>query len=177
MRLVSFEIATPLGRATRTGAVDAEGRYVNLNAAYRARLVARGALNTEAAHRIAAALVPDDMRAFVENGDYALEAARLALERVTAEGELGPDGATLVNAPKQVRLLAPIPRPPLIRDFMGFEEHLKNIFPRLGRDIPSQWYEMPVYYKGNPSSVGADGDVIELPSYADSLDFEFEFAG
>lgn len=176
MRLVSFEIATPLGRVIRTGAVDVDGRLVDLNAAWRARLVARDGLSADAANRIAAAVVPTDMRAFIENGDHALNAARLALEWVSAEGGVGPDGATLVNARKDVRLLAPIPRPPLIRDFMGFEEHLKNIYPRLGRDIPAQWYEMPVYYKGNPSSVGADGDTIDLPSYADSLDFEFEFA-
>lgn len=36
--------------------------------------------------------------------------------------------------------------PPVLRDFMAFEEHLRNIYPRLGRDIPAQWYEMPVYY-------------------------------
>ena len=105
-----------------------------------------------------------------------LEAAQSALDWVTTRDETAPDGAALVFTPSTVRLLAPIPRPPLIRDFMAFETHLKNIYPKLGREIPPQWYEMPVYYKGNPSAVGGNGDVIDMPPYATNMDFEFEFA-
>lgn len=116
------------------------------------------------------------MVAFIENGRQGLDAAAAALDWVAANGDVGPDRARLAFATDAVRLLSPIPRPPLIRDFMAFEAHLKNIYPKLGREIPPQWYEMPVYYKGNPSAVGADGDLIEMPVYATNMDFEFEFA-
>jgi 2-keto-4-pentenoate hydratase/2-oxohepta-3-ene-1,7-dioic acid hydratase in catechol pathway len=64
----------------------------------------------------------------------------------------------------------------MLRDFMGFETHLRNIYPKLGREIPQEWYTLPVYYKGNPGSVATHGDGIAIPSYGDVLDIEFELA-
>lgn len=175
MRLVSYELVTVTGPQTRIGAVLSDGRYADLQAAYGAVLGDNGA-SREGAARLAAATIPSDMVGFIQNGVTALDAAQSALDWVTAKDETGPDGATLVFAPEAVKLLAPVPRPPLIRDFMAFETHLKNIYPKLGREIPPQWYELPVYYKGNPSAVGADGDVVPMPVYATNMDFEFEFA-
>jgi 2-keto-4-pentenoate hydratase/2-oxohepta-3-ene-1,7-dioic acid hydratase in catechol pathway len=174
MRLVSFELPTPAGALVRIGAVLPDGRYADLQSAYRAVLAGNGA-SKEGAARLAAATMPSDMVAFIENGVTALDAAQSALDWVVANGDIH-DGATLAFAPEAVKLLAPIPRPPLIRDFMAFETHLKNIYPKLGRDIPPEWYNLPVYYKGNPSAVGADGDAIDMPVYATNMDFEFEFA-
>jgi 2-keto-4-pentenoate hydratase/2-oxohepta-3-ene-1,7-dioic acid hydratase in catechol pathway len=175
MRLVSYELSTVTGPVTRIGAVLPDGRFADLQSAYRAVLGDNGA-SREGAARLAAATIPSDMVAFIQNGTTGLDAAQSALDWVTAKGESGPDGATLVFAPGAVKLLAPVPRPPLIRDFMAFETHLKNIYPKLGREIPPQWYELPVYYKGNPSAVGADGDLVPMPAYATNMDFEFEFA-
>jgi len=174
MRLVSFELPTPAGALTRIGAVLADGRYADLQSAYRAVLSDTGT-SKEGAARLASATIPSDMVAFIENGVTALDAARSALDWVAANGDQFSD-ATLAFTPSAVKLLAPIPRPPLIRDFMAFETHLKNIYPKLGREIPPEWYNMPIYYKGNPSAVGADGDAIEMPVYATNMDFEFEFA-
>jgi 2-keto-4-pentenoate hydratase/2-oxohepta-3-ene-1,7-dioic acid hydratase in catechol pathway len=58
---------------------------------------------------------------------------------------------------------------------MAFEQHLQNIFPQLGREIPPEWYGIPVYYKGNTASLGAHGQAITMPSYSDDDDFDFEF--
>jgi 2-keto-4-pentenoate hydratase/2-oxohepta-3-ene-1,7-dioic acid hydratase in catechol pathway len=173
MRLVSFELPTPAGALTRIGAVMPNGRYTDLQSAYRALLSDKA--SKEGAARLAAATIPSDMVAFIENGRIALDAAQSALDWVTANGDTFGD-TILAFAPSAVKLLAPIPRPPLIRDFMAFETHLKNIYPKLGRDIPPEWYNLPIYYKGNPSAVGADGDAIEMPVYATNMDFEFEFA-
>jgi 2-keto-4-pentenoate hydratase/2-oxohepta-3-ene-1,7-dioic acid hydratase in catechol pathway len=175
MRLVSFELSTVTGPLTRIGAVLPDGRYADLQSAYRAVLGDNGA-SREGAARLAATTIPSDMVAFIQNGTTGLDAAQSALDWVTAKDQTGPDGATLVFAPGAVRLLAPVPRPPLIRDFMAFETHLKNIYPKLGREIPPQWYELPVYYKGNPSAVGGEGDIVPMPAYATNMDFEFEFA-
>lgn len=173
MRLVSFELSTPAGALTRIGAVLPDGRYADLQSAYRA--VLSGSASKEGAARLAAATIPSDMVAFIENGPAALDAAEAAIDWVLDKGDAYA-GATLAFDPGAVKLLAPIPRPPLIRDFMAFETHLKNIYPKLGRDIPPEWYNLPIYYKGNPSAVGADGDAITMPVYATNMDFEFEFA-
>jgi 2-keto-4-pentenoate hydratase/2-oxohepta-3-ene-1,7-dioic acid hydratase in catechol pathway len=170
MRLTSFSVPGVTGAQTRIGCVRDDGTTIDLNLGYRRYLARRHGLGEEAAARMADAVVPTDMRSFIENGPPALDAARLVMD--APEGDPGgPAVAAEAMAP-----LAPLPAPPLIRDFMAFEEHLSNIYPRLGREIPPGWYEMPVYYKGNPASVGGPGDVIRMPSYAEDLDFEFEFA-
>src|SRR5215216_8118976 len=79
MRLVSFQISTPMGPQTRTGALDAQGRVVDLAAAYRLKLLSDGLVERTAA-RISAALLPGDMVELIEGGERALEAAHTALE-------------------------------------------------------------------------------------------------
>jgi hypothetical protein len=50
-----------------------------------------------------------------------------------------------------VTLLAPIPVPPQVRDFLAFEQHLNGAFAiaeqLTGRhmDIPAVWYQQPIY--------------------------------
>jgi len=97
----------------------------------------------------------------------------------------------------RVTLMAPLPRPTSIRDFLVFEDHLVNathtvarqIFPpaawlntlmrkTTGRPLlrpPKVWYEMPTYYKGNPDTVIGPGEAVLWPSYTEKLDFELEF--
>jgi 2-keto-4-pentenoate hydratase/2-oxohepta-3-ene-1,7-dioic acid hydratase in catechol pathway len=51
--------------------------------------------------------------------------------------------------------------------------HLKNIYPKLGREIPPEWYNVPVYYKGNPGSIAGHGETIRMHPYASELDYKF----
>jgi hypothetical protein len=68
-------------------------------------------------------------------------------------------------ARRDVRLLAPLPRPVQMRDFLCFEAHLANALARgaAGRTpppIPPVWYEVPVFYTCNRLAiVGPDSDV------------------
>jgi 2-keto-4-pentenoate hydratase/2-oxohepta-3-ene-1,7-dioic acid hydratase in catechol pathway len=175
MRLVSFDHPTPMGRQPRVGALDGAGDVVDLAAAYRCGLIDEG-LSPVAAARISEALLPGDMVGVIEGGERALDAARQALAWAAGQAAV-VDGVALRTPPSELRLLSPVPRPPLLRDFMGFEQHLRNIYPKLGRDIPPAWFELPVYYKGNAGSVAAHGDDIAIPSYGpDHLDIEFELA-
>ncbi|HEY2317186.1 MAG TPA: fumarylacetoacetate hydrolase family protein [Solirubrobacteraceae bacterium] len=73
------------------------------------------------------------------------------------------------------RLLAPL-RPRSLRDFLGFEGHLKGAYAGLGREIPSEWYEVPAYYKGMPDTVIGPEVEIPWPSYVAELDHELELA-
>ncbi len=82
-----------------------------------------------------------------------------------------------------VTLLAPIPVPPQIRDFLAFEEHLKGAFAMAERltgrhmDIPAVWYEQPLYYKANRFSVDGPGADVRWSAHAQLLDYELELAG
>jgi 2-keto-4-pentenoate hydratase/2-oxohepta-3-ene-1,7-dioic acid hydratase in catechol pathway len=76
---------------------------------------------------------------------------------------------------KNARLLAPL-RPRSLRDFLTFEGHLHNALTRLGRPIPSEWYEVPAYYKGMPDTVIGPNEEIPWPPYTQKLDHELELA-
>jgi 2-keto-4-pentenoate hydratase/2-oxohepta-3-ene-1,7-dioic acid hydratase in catechol pathway len=67
-------------------------------------------------------------------------------------------------------------RPPSIRDFMAFEEHVKNARARSGRDVPAAWYEAPAFYFSNPGAVYRDGEEIPMPADTVALDYELELA-
>lgn len=175
MKLLSYQLPTPVGPLTRSGALVDNDTVIDLEAAHRVLLLDDG-LSADAAARIAGAVTPPDMTDFIAGGEY----SRVSAERVVTAFSDSPPGTekhgiVFARALSDLRLLSPVPRPPLIRDFMVFETHLKNIFPKLGREIPPEWYNLPVYYKGNPHAVGAHGEDVAIPSYATELDFEFEF--
>jgi 2-keto-4-pentenoate hydratase/2-oxohepta-3-ene-1,7-dioic acid hydratase in catechol pathway len=88
---------------------------------------------------------------------------------------------------KSVRLLAPLPRPPRLRDFLCFELHVRQS--RANRylfgmgtarldpakiEIAKVWYERPVYYKGNPFSVVGNDAEVQWPAYSRIIDYELE---
>lgn len=172
MRLLSFKSSGDWLSPVRVGA-ETELGIVDLHLASLLRFETDDRLPIEVAQRFADALVPTDMTDFVAGGERTLTAARESLEWVASN----PGAASRARFDADGILRLPVvPKPPLIRDFMGFEKHLSNIYPRLGREIPPEWYELPIYYKGNPQSVGAHGEDIAIPSYSDEMDFEFEIA-
>ena len=136
MKLVSFWVSTPFGARTRIGAVDETGRFVDLAAAYRHALRARGA-TAEAADRMGTALLPSDMVAFIEGAEPEMAAAREAIAWAAGQAGDEVDGVRVRWDPAAVTLLSPVPRPAFLRDFMAVETHVKNIYPRLGREIPA----------------------------------------
>jgi 2-keto-4-pentenoate hydratase/2-oxohepta-3-ene-1,7-dioic acid hydratase in catechol pathway len=175
VKLVSFQVATPVGPIVRIGAVDANNDYVDLAAAWAGFATSIGS-TPDAAVRLAAAIFPPDMVGFIATSDVGMDAARQALAWAADHPDQDGLAARVRYAPGDLELLPPVPRPPLLRDFMAFETHLRNIYPRLGREIPPEWYNLPIYYKGNSGSLGAHGQDIPIPSWADSLDYEFELA-
>ena len=102
---------------------------------------------------------------------------------------LGDDGSTLNDAARraarnpdfvvpltEARLCAPIPRPPAVRDFYAFEQHVRTARERRGLTMEPDWYELPVFYFSNPASIIGDGDDVEVPAGTAELDFELEVA-
>ena len=78
---------------------------------------------------------------------------------------------------EEVRLLAPVTRPPSVRDFYAFEEHVRNAARVTGRaGVPDEWYELPVFYFSNPAAIYGPDDEIPYPAGSAELDFELEVA-
>jgi len=160
MKLCTFEVRTHLGRHRRLGAVTASG-IVDLNFA---------CASLTGNYKQADALAPPSMRDFLEYGSMA--AARQAVNERVADR--GANDETILYFPEQVRMLAPIPNPTSVRDFYAFEDHVKTGFEKRGETMPQEWYEMPVYYKGNRFSVIGHEHEVPWPDYTQYLDYELE---
>lgn len=171
MKLASFEVRTDLGPATRVGVLAADDTLVDVTAGYAAHLEHEG---EQSPVDVAGTVAPAAMIEFLERGDRAMDAARDAREFATdVDAERGPGGVRLRYDVEEVSLLSPVPRPNSIRDYMVVEEHVRNA---LGDDIPDAWFDMPVYYKGDPDCVAGPDDDVEWPAYTDEMDYELELA-
>ena len=78
-------------------------------------------------------------------------------------------------AVENVTLLAPIPQPPQMRDFLCFEKHLVQAFQAIGKTPPQAWYERPIFYHPSRFSVCGPDAEVPWPAYCEKLDFELEF--
>ena len=131
------------------------------------------------------------MQAFIAEGEDALYRARniIADARRTGRGLI--DSAA-------VKLLAPLPVPAQMRDFLCFEKHLLQSFARLRQvraaaapdpekalremeaqgtfSVPKIWYERPSFYKPSRFAVCGTGQDVAWPAYSQTIDYELEFA-
>lgn len=124
-----------------------------------------GAL-TEGGTKVVALPAFASVLAIVEGGERALEAARLAAAH--------PDKHMIFRR-EDVALLAPIPHPPQMRDFLCFEKHLVQAFRAIGKTPPQAWYERPIFYHPSRFSVCGPEAEVPWPAYCEKLDFELEF--
>jgi fumarylacetoacetate (FAA) hydrolase len=90
-------------------------------------------------------------------------------------GALSIGGAEMLLPLDEVRLLAPLPRPPSLRDFYAFEEHVAAANRLRGRPVPMNWYSFPVFYFGNHAAVYGPGADVPTPRTR-KLDYELELA-
>lgn len=135
----------------------------------------------------------DSMQALIESGSEGLDAARKCLDAA-------PDAA--IGNLAAVKLLAPIPVPAQMRDFVAFEEHMKRstksairhraILKGGGRfsqsmglfmanlvgmgGVPKAWYTRPIYYKCNRFSITGHDETVVWPHYSKNMDYECELA-
>jgi 2-keto-4-pentenoate hydratase/2-oxohepta-3-ene-1,7-dioic acid hydratase in catechol pathway len=113
----------------------------------------------------------------VEAGDGARAGDMLqALASIGGVAGLRPVAGGAARPLAEVRLLAPLPRPPSFRDFMAFEKHVRNARARRGLEIPDAWYETPVFYYSNAAAIRGPEDPVWAPPGSAELDFEFEVA-
>jgi 2-keto-4-pentenoate hydratase/2-oxohepta-3-ene-1,7-dioic acid hydratase in catechol pathway/glyoxylase-like metal-dependent hydrolase (beta-lactamase superfamily II) len=97
------------------------------------------------------------------------------LREAGAEVEKSPHK---VVRPAEVTLMAPIPRPPSVRDSLCFLDHMRNCQAAMGggRTLKDTWYRIPAFYFACPSTVlGPYDDAPTAPGSA-WQDFELEIA-
>lgn len=84
-----------------------------------------------------------------------------------------------VSAPvplADARLLAPVGRPPSVRDFYAFEAHVATARRGRGMEVDPDWYELPIFYFSNPASIVGPDAVVTAPPGCERLDYELEVA-
>ena len=127
----------------------------------------------------------------IEGGSNALDRVR---ETVRGVADAAP--SAILDRSK-IKLLAPVPNPPQMRDFVCFEKHLQQAF-KAGRMlrarqspdpeaamrdleakgifvVPQVWYERPLFYHPNRLNVVGNDEDVHWPPYSQLMDFELEF--
>ena len=108
-------------------------------------------------------------------GDRVIQLAAQTLVSFFTGGGQARDHAEFPLA--EVRLLAPVQRPPSVRDFYAFEQHVKNARAVTGRgEVVPEWYEIPAFYFSNPAAIYGPDDEIPYPEGTEKLDYELEVA-
>jgi fumarylacetoacetate (FAA) hydrolase len=109
---------------------------------------------------------------FVQHADDARPAAD-AIVRAHAAGTLS---AAAVVWAGEATLVAPIPRPPSMRDGYAFRQHVETARRNRGLEMIPEFDLFPVFYFTNHQSVIGPGDLHVQKLHLDRLDFELEAA-
>ncbi|WGY00475.1 fumarylacetoacetate hydrolase family protein [Nocardioides sp. QY071] len=99
-------------------------------------------------------------------------------EKLRAAGEEALNDPRQVIAIADAGLIAPIPDPPTVRDFVTFEQHYAGSMLAVdpGATVPAAWYEIPTFYFTNPYAIRGPLDDIPIPPGSQRLDLELEVA-
>jgi len=169
MRLVTFEDSAS---RSRIGAVNGDGRIVDLNAA--CALYLREVESESAYGRLADALVPPNMRALFEGGDTSLEAARKAFEYAQHNpGATGPRGEAIFHSASNVKLKAPIIPKKFFHTAGNFREHHEEATAAGFSHPVLPWI---VFFQNVDAIIGHEDLVIYPEHLTQELDYELELA-
>lgn len=107
----------------------------------------------------------------IAGGEGAIDEVRGACDAAVEAGREPP----VVHPAATVPLVAPLPRPNSLRDYLVVEEHMRNsVAAGVITAVPDEWYRIPAHYKGNVDEIYGPDDTVPWPSYTDKLDYELE---
>lgn len=113
----------------------------------------------------------------VEAGQEGLDAAREAVAAFAAKKLPESQASKPMTVPTStVTLLAPIPRPPSMRDGYAFRQHVETARRNRGLEMIPEFDQFPVFYFTNHQAVVGPGPVHVKPRQLERLDFELEAA-
>jgi fumarylacetoacetate (FAA) hydrolase len=107
-------------------------------------------------------------------GDRVIQLAAQTLQSYFTGGGKAREHAEYPLA--EVDLRPPVLHPPSVRDFYAFEQHVATARASRGLEVPTEWYELPVFYFSNPNTIYGPEDEIPYPDGTEELDYELEVA-
>jgi fumarylacetoacetate (FAA) hydrolase len=108
------------------------------------------------------------------DGDRVIQLAAQTLQSFFTGGGKAREHAEF--ALSDVELMPPVSKPPSVRDFYAFEQHVKTARAGRGLEVPPEWYELPVFYFSNPAAIYGPEDQVAYPEGTQELDYELEVA-
>ncbi len=112
--------------------------------------------------------------------EHARDARPLAVEALAAHGRgelpVKTDAGAIVMPASEVTLLAPIPRPPSMRDGYAFRQHVETARKNRGLEMIPEFDQFPVFYFTNHQAVIGPGPLQVRPKHLERLDYELEAA-
>lgn len=165
MQLVTF-----VENGTRRVGAHVDGKVVDLQAALAARLRRGGEGRPD---EVAAALIPADMRSFIERGEPALAQAKSALAFALEAGNqaLEPWEPKVVYELGEVGVYAPLLNPEkIVAIGLNYLDHARES----GMEPPKK----PLFFSKYPSSIVGPGAPVILPppEVSTQVDYEIELA-
>ncbi|ALJ21373.1 fumarylacetoacetate hydrolase family protein [Microbacterium sp. No. 7] len=163
MKLGRIEVQGPDGAELRVVAAQPEqGRVIDLKKAY-ALALQKGGASVEGSRHLAHATFRD-LTQGISAGDFFLDAAHKALDAAD-------DAALAID---EVVWKAAI-KPPVIRDSLTFNGHIKNFFGNVMKSTPTRAvYERPGFFKGSTATIYGTNETIPYPDITEQLDYELE---
>jgi len=159
MRIVSF-----LKNQQERLGIEFNGFILDANLGCQKMLTEQG---EPAPERLADALLPSVMQAFLEGGDRCLDQARKVVEFTTELSELERD--EIVFRPDSVKILSPVPHPgKVICVGRNYHDHVSE----MKRDVPT----IPVIFAKLSNTICANGDEVPFPRVSTQFDYEAELA-
>lgn len=118
---------------------------------------------------------------FMAAGQETPDGIRQVLERFSTDDlarEIGrANRSKNIYSLADVSILAPVTNPGTFYDFLGFEQHVRQIRDRRGATVPDIWYKRPAYYLGSVArdKILGPGTVV-IPRFVEKPDYECEIA-
>ena len=115
-------------------------------------------------HRISDGALPADMLSFIDDHERYMALIQ----------ENNWQNLPATHPIADITLLAPLPNPRSFRDYISFEQHLKNASSKFGHQVAPEWYEMPIFYFTNHQAIYGPGQDIPRPPRETRMDYELE---
>lgn len=124
----------------------------------------------------------DGARTGIVDGETVRGLRDVTLLTLLQDDSLAEAGDSARRSPHEVRplddvtLLAPLPRPPSVRDGLCFLDHLRGCYRALGRshELDPVWSQIPAFYFTNAASVLGPHDEVPVAPGSRWFDLELE---
>lgn len=172
MKLVSY-VELPLDRESlvvRLGALSGEECVIDLPVA---QTWAQGR------HGFRARELPGSMMALLNNWEDDAPHLAALLDLLPGDECIDLKGAgrqPVARSRADVLLLPPLPNSVSLRQFDGFEKHVRNVQRLHSRAIPKAWQAAPLFSYGNPMTIYGPDHPVGIPQQSAALDYGLEVA-